>query len=107
MRTGGCGYEPCPCWGIHFISGYKDESDYCIDGKRVTLRDDGLIWRATKSEALRLQSFLLEDYADYLRGRGRYNWRQHLSAPVCPFGYPLPLRWAADLDGLNAGGHLV
>ena len=43
-----CGYDSCPCRGVHFISCYQEESDYCIDGERVAVnKETGAVRKAT------------------------------------------------------------
>jgi hypothetical protein len=97
VKSHGCGYDPCPCCGINFISRYQYDddiaSDYCIDGKRVTLRDSSpLVHRATAEEVNRLSIFLLQRYADYIQWhvankQKAPNW----SVSLQPFNYPWPL----------------
>jgi hypothetical protein len=62
-----CGYHSCTCRGVSFISYYQHEADYCIDGKRVTMRDGGLVVTpsATEMHVEALNRYLLVKYAAY------------------------------------------
>ena len=50
-----CGYDSCPCRGVHFISCYQEESDYCIDGERVAVnKETGAVRKATPLQIKKL-----------------------------------------------------
>lgn len=38
---GTCGYQNCSDRGVQFISRYQDQTDYCVNGTRVRVYDDG------------------------------------------------------------------
>jgi hypothetical protein len=92
MRNSGCGYDSCPCRGVHFISGNGVDADYCVDGKRVRLSAGSLVLTpsATEQQVFKLEMHLLDDYARYLRWRGEQPWRREV--PVSPFNHSLPLK---------------
>ena len=74
-----CGYDPCPCRGINFISGDGKTADYCENGKRV---------RVIKNEPIPRSLFLyqLEKYADFLRWHQEKKESYGLGTPE-PFAY--------------------
>lgn len=59
-----CGYRGsfhfCAQGRVGFISRYRDENDYCIDGRRVTLRDDGSTHHAQIGDVERICQFELD-----------------------------------------------
>jgi hypothetical protein len=64
-----CGYHSCVCRGVSFISrgGVRPDSDYCVNGKRVRLSDDGAVYAydLTQADVDALSMFLLEEYVAY------------------------------------------
>jgi hypothetical protein len=92
----GCGYRSCPCRGVHFIScgGVTLDTDYCVDGQRVRVSKDSRILSscATEVQIVKLELWLLDQYADYLRWRYTRSYGRDL--PVAPFDsyYPLVRR---------------
>jgi hypothetical protein len=53
-----CGYDSCPCRGVHFISCYRQESDYCVDGERVAVSEEtGAIRKATALQIEKMVEF--------------------------------------------------
>ena len=98
MRWGeGCGYESCPCRGVHFISRYREETDYCVNGKRVSVGDDGmaLYSSTTLADLEALNLFSLEQYAKYCA----WHVEQKTTKPdiygdmvLQPFERPYPVR---------------
>jgi hypothetical protein len=61
-----CGYDPCPCRGVHFVSRYKQETDYCIDGKRIVVKDGGEIRSAAPLQLEKLIAYFADERAKYL-----------------------------------------
>jgi hypothetical protein len=72
-----CGYmgHVCSIGTVHFMSRYRFENDYCVDGARIGIHDDGTVkWHGhTPSQEIldRILIFELERYAEYLRQRTR------------------------------------
>jgi hypothetical protein len=69
-----CGYHGhvCSVGTVQFISRYRDANDYCVDGRRITVRDDGHAptfgHEAVALELVeRIWLWELERYAAYLR----------------------------------------
>lgn len=61
-----CGYDSCPCRGVHFISCYRRESDYCVDGERVAVNEEtGAIRRATPLQIEKLIAHYAVEHAKY------------------------------------------
>ncbi len=94
MQRPRCGYQPCSCMGVHFISRGFGENDYCVNGRRVSLNDgSAIVRRATQQDAEMLGLFLLEEYANYLRWRAEMQKRNGVTfGEVCPFDRPWPLK---------------
>lgn len=88
-----CGYESCSCIGVHFISGYRLQWDYCVDGKRITVDNDSNIITpsANEEQVRKLELHLLDDYAGYLRWRHDPTRIYRRETPVCPFSWQYPL----------------
>ena len=85
-----CGYDSCPCRDVHFISRYRGESDYCIDGERVRVSDEsGISSRATAEQVRKLSLFFLESYADYCKWHAQQRARHGDEWPsLSPFNRP-------------------
>lgn len=68
MRQGkSCGYDSCPCKGVHFISSYQGEVDYCVNGQRVMIREDRSPAREySAADMMALRLWLISEYARYL-----------------------------------------
>ena len=65
-----CGYQGhvCSSWEVQFISRYRDESDYCVFGERVTLYDNGTFKGIIPQEQkTALYLYLLNEYANYCK----------------------------------------
>lgn len=98
MKWGiGCGYESCPCRGVHFISRYREETDYCVDGKRVSIGDDGMaVYFSTTLDDLKaLDLYHLEQYAKYCAwhsSKKRENPAVYGDMVLQPFERPYPVR---------------
>ena len=67
-----CGYGSCPCRGVHFIvgGGPRNDSEYCVDGVRVRIDEDGTIRRATPEQADKLMVFFAAEHAEYVKWHG-------------------------------------
>ena len=94
MKNTGCGYDSCPCRGIHFIVRGFIDSDYCIDGKRVRVRHgDPVVAFATPEQAERLGIWFLDQYARYIKWHVEQN-RKHPAwlMQLQPFDHQYPLR---------------
>jgi hypothetical protein len=89
----GCGYHSCPCRGVNFIVGGLGSWEYCVDGKRVRVSDDSRVETvsATEAQIVKLELYLLDNYAEYLRWRydPARGWRREV--PISPFGWVYPL----------------
>jgi hypothetical protein len=91
MRNSGCGYDSCPCRGVHFIVCGGDDAVYCVDGKRVRVVGSLVMTpSATPEQVFKLEMHLLDSYAHYLRWRGERPYLREI--PVSPFTYSLPLK---------------
>lgn len=71
------------CVGVHFISRYRQQTDYCVDGVRVSVND---------GDPLPKPIFLyeLDQYADYLRWHQGFYTRFPDQLPTVhpqPFNY--------------------
>ena len=68
-----CGYWNCSCKGIRFISRYREHTDYCVDGERLTVGDCGCIHmggrRPEREIVERFKTHMLDAYANYLTWR--------------------------------------
>jgi len=83
-----CGYKGHVCsynGEVQFISRYHDQNDYCVEGRRVTIGDDGTTRHAESGDVEKIRLFELERYADYLR------WRRTcgFEALMQPFDFPV------------------
>jgi hypothetical protein len=99
MRNDGCGYDSCPCRGVNFIVcgglGGGADAVYCVDGKRVRIvGSEVMTSSASPEQVFKLEMYLLDRYASYLRWRGERPYVR--SIPVSPFDYSLPLTRAAS-----------
>jgi len=87
-----CGYDGHRGPGkVRFISRYKDENDYCVEGVRITLWDNGRC-DGTPEQAEALRLYLLDQYADTIRWRVEY-FRPKLGEPG-----PLPAFHAPGIE---------
>lgn len=72
MNNQTCGYQGhyCSSSDVQFISRYRDENDYCVGGKRVTVYDDGRTRTTcdvvTESDKAAILAFERAKYAEYL-----------------------------------------
>lgn len=66
-----CGYQGHTCGReVQFISRYRDQSDYCVSGQRISVYDDGSTSdRATPDQLQAIRLFLLNRYAEYITWR--------------------------------------
>ena len=60
-----CGQTP-----VQFLSRYRDESDYCVNGRRITVKDNHTLHShdgepVSASENLTLSLYFVQAYADY------------------------------------------
>ena len=87
MRTETCGYQGhvCGLKPVQFISRYRNANDYCINGKRVVLHDDGTFERGTTQDRESVQLFLLAEYSDYLRWRASMRQKFGEMPAIQPF----------------------
>ena len=62
-------HAPCAIGVIQFISRFRSESSYCVDGHRVTVHDDGAVHASsldvTDELLQRLMIHFLQAYASY------------------------------------------
>lgn len=67
-----CGYEGhyCGSGRVQFISRYRGENDYCVDGRRISVSDDGKVnWHCedqSPNDVERIRLYELAKYADYI-----------------------------------------
>jgi hypothetical protein len=71
-----CGYQGHVCGlnRVQFISRYRDENDYCVNGTRVSLTDSGE-FNGTPEQAEAVRLFELHRYAEYLVWRNDFRLR--------------------------------
>lgn len=81
-----CGYKGhvCGLKPVQFISRYRDQNDYCVNGVRVTLSDNGEWMRGTPEEREKVRLFALDSYADYLRSRADFRSRYGVDMDLIP-----------------------
>lgn len=79
-----CSFDHYPNGDVFFISRYREQNDYCIDGRRVRLLDDGTT-NATSEERRKLGIFLLREYAEYAKWHAEIPYR---GVPLQPFDHP-------------------
>ena len=94
MKNDGCGYDSCPCKGVNFISGGLGRTDYCVDGKRITLDDAGRVLSrsASAGQVEQLGLGLLARYAQYCIWHTGQVQRFGADFPaLSPFGGSYPL----------------
>jgi hypothetical protein len=64
-----CSYGGHTCGRrVQFISRYRTQQDYCIDGVRFTVFDNGEVYRypgVSPEDLQRLSHYLLSEYANY------------------------------------------
>jgi hypothetical protein len=91
MKNYGCGYDSCPCRGVHFIAGGGLDADYCVDGKRVCLGSDSRVLTPSASEAqvVKLELWLLDEFARYLVWH--HNTPYMRNEPLSAFSWSYPL----------------
>lgn len=103
MEKRTCGYHSCRCRGVSFISrgGVVLDSSYCVDGKRVRVKDDGAVYAfdLTAADVAALSNHFLNKYAEYCA----WHSKQKAEKPevygdmvLQPFdlgGSSWPLRW--------------
>lgn len=99
MERQRCGYHSCICQGVAFISrgGVKPDSDYCVNGKRVRVRDDGTVYAydLTAADVAELTAYFLREYARYCAWHvaKKYTQPQVYGEMVLqPFNMAWPLR---------------
>jgi hypothetical protein len=88
---------------VQFICRYRDENDYCIDGRRIIVYDDGRVRNRDRlpvsaEEVQQLRTYLLDEYAAYCRWHVERQQQSGYSPPLQPFGppaFPLHLDKAA------------
>ena len=56
---------------VQFILRYKDQNDYCLNGKRLTVYDSGLVRKTcepvTVAELNALRAYFAAEYVDYVK----------------------------------------
>jgi len=84
-----CGYTGHHCSGsVQFISRYRGENDYCLEGRRIVISDAGMIRRGTAVDAKKVLLYELAKYAKYVK------WHTEQTTPFAelqPFLLPWPL----------------
>ena len=101
MKWGeGCGYESCSCRGVNFISRYREETDYCVNGKRVSIGDDGgaAYYSTNQSDLDAIDLFHLEQYAKYCYWHSKQKREKpdvYGDMVLQPFEHPFPVRLKA------------
>ena len=89
MNRPTCGYtgHVCDVWtkNVQFISRYRNENDYCVGGKRVTVTDEGIVRNGTVEDYEKIRAFETNKYSDYLIWHGKQNW----TVEIQPFTFPI------------------
>lgn len=85
---GRCGYAGCYDHGTRFISRYRDQNDYCVDGTRVTLYDSGE-FHGSPAQARAVLLFELSKYTEYIawNRQQRAKFGEHEWTALKPFDY--------------------
>ena len=69
--TNTCGYRGldhyCGEGKVLFISRYRLSNDYCVDGRRVSVSDEGEVNHALPGDLERIYAFELAKHQEYLR----------------------------------------
>jgi hypothetical protein len=69
--TNQCGYRGlghyCGEGKVLFISRYRLANDYCVDGRRVNVTDDGEVHNALPGDLRRIYDFEFAKHQEYLR----------------------------------------
>lgn len=80
-----CGYTGHVCGpGVKFISRYRDENDYCVDGRRIRVCDTGRVSpNASAADVDAIFMHELERYGAYLEWRSA--WRRKMGADFAEF----------------------
>jgi hypothetical protein len=87
-----CGYRGlghyCTEGKVQFISRYRETNDYCVDGRRVSIGDDGHVRHAQDGDVQRIYAFELAKHEEYLRWHAEnVSWLQNepfaFDAGVC------------------------
>ncbi len=96
-----CGYQGhyCSEHEVQFISRYRNENDYCVGGKRITVYDDGSVKNGCSvREANAILAFEQRQHAEYLA------WNEEMTATrdYWPAAEPFTFR----IDDQSAGGIL-
>lgn len=82
-----CGYQPCSCFGTHFISRGFRVNDYCVEGHRVSVSDAG-VWRnATEAQKESVRLFELERYVDYIEFHVEHKAKYDQWPELSPFSF--------------------
>lgn len=92
-----CGYGRCLCYGVRFISIYKGERNYCVNGNRVKLnrKFEVVSLSTTDADMELLGLYLLDDYAAYLEWRSESRaYKNYQDGMLIPFNSTYPLRRA-------------
>lgn len=90
-----CSRPSCRSGVIHFISRYRDTTDFCIGGKRVSLRDGtSVVTNADPSDLPYLELFLLEQYVSYVEAYIASKMETGRPSRLKPFAYEFPLKTA-------------
>lgn len=87
-----CGHPP-----VQFISRYRETSDYCVNGVRISIHDNGgmhsTCHEVTDAERRALWIYSLEQYADYCRWhaeqRAKHGDAWPTLAPFDALGLPI------------------
>lgn len=87
-----CGYShpgnPINTDVVRFISRYREETDYCVSGKRVSITDAGGSQNATVTDITRIWLFELNNYANYLQLRAPWRAEDKGAVKIQPFDFP-------------------
>lgn len=86
-----CCYQghACDSRAVQFISRYRNQNDYCVGGKRVTVYDDGSVREgAIEDDKLRILLFELDKYAKYCRWNQEQRSRYANFPGLTPFEHP-------------------
>ena len=57
----------CTNGKVQSISRYRLENDYCVDGRRVSVKDTGEVNRAQPGDIERIYAFEWAKYQEYLK----------------------------------------
>jgi hypothetical protein len=89
-----CGYDGhyCGIGRTFFISRYRGINDYCVDGVRVSVSDDGQAHTfdgVTPEQIERIRLFELGKYAEYCEWHSKLDASDKVIAPLQAFQFQI------------------